>query len=212
MKISRAGTRLPFILSATVILTGCLAPVTLDADITTDGYTYALRVESTLADPRAAMAAAEGRLSAQDDKTARLMAANDADLPGFERFEYIGEGQFILVVNLSGTLEAAGQGAGFPNTRRGTGSDNYLRIERAEDGMIEISSPEIPARNLAQLNALPFNPSGEVRVTPAPTDRVVEHNADHTPADPDRAYVWTLASWEDRIFIRIAPQGESPTR
>ncbi|ELT46641.1 hypothetical protein [Brucella intermedia] len=212
MKISRAGVRLPFILSATVFLTGCLAPVTIDADITTDGYDYTLRVESTLADPRAAMAAAEGRLSAQDDENARLMAANDADLPGFERFEYLGDGRFAVVVNLSGTLEAAGQGAGFPNTRRGTGTDNYLRIERAEDGTIEISSPEIPARNLAQLEALPFRPSGEVRVTPAPTDRVVEHNADRTPAIPDRAYVWTLGSWEDRISIRIAPQDDSAER
>lgn len=208
MKLPRAGVRMPFILSVTIILTGCLAPVTIDADITIDGHAYTLRVESTLAEPRAAMAAAERRLSAQDDENARLMAANDADLPGFERFEYIGGGRFALVVNLSGTLDAAGQGAGFPNTRRGSGADNYLRIERAEDGTIEISSPEIPARNLARLEALPFGPSGEVRVTPAPTNRVVEHNADRAPTNLDRAYVWTLESWEDRIFIRIAPRDE----
>lgn len=199
---------MPFILSATVILTGCLAPVTIDADITIDGHAYTLRVESTLAEPRAVMAAAEGRLSVQDDENARLMAANDADLPGFERFEYIGGGRFALVVNLSGTLDAAGQGAGFPNTRRGSDADNYLRIERIDDGTIEISSPEIPARNLAQLEALPFRPSGEVRVTPAPTNRVVEHNAHRAPTNRDRAYVWTLESWEDRIFIRIAPRDE----
>jgi len=208
VKLPRAGVRMPFILSATVILTGCLAPVSIDADITIDGHAYTLRVESTLAEPRAAMAAAEGRLSAQDDENARLMAANDADLPGFERFEYIGGGRFALVINLSGTLDAAGQGAGFPNTRQGSGADNYLRIERIDDGTIEISSPEIPARNLAQLEALPFRPSGEVRVTPAPADRVVEHNADRAPSGPDGAYVWTLESWEDRIFIRITPRDE----
>src|SRR5690606_14003812 len=137
------------LVSATVFLAGCVAPVTIEADITVDGYDYTLRVESILADPRAAIAAAEGRLSAQDDENARRMAANNADLPGFERFEYIGDGRFTLVVSLSGTLKAAGQGVGFPNTRGGTGTDNYLRIERAGDGMIKISSPEIPQRNLA---------------------------------------------------------------
>lgn len=85
-------------------MTGCLAPETINADITTSGNDYSLRIESTMADPRAAMAAAEGRLSAQDDDGARRMAANDADMPGFERFEYIGEGRFELVVDLAGTL------------------------------------------------------------------------------------------------------------
>lgn len=208
MKITRAGIQLPLILSATVLLTGCLAPETINADIETDGYAYTLRVESTVADPRAVMAAAEGRLTAQDDEGAQRMAANDADMPGFERFEYVGEGRFDLVVNLSGTLDAGGPGIGFPNTRAGAGNDNYLMIERLEDGTIEISSPDIPESNLAQLNQLPFKPTGTVQVTPAPSDRVLEHNADRAPALLDRAYVWNLDSWEDRIFIKIAPQGE----
>lgn len=207
MKISRAGIRLPFIMSATLFLTGCLAPETINADITTDGYDYTLRVESTVADPRAVMAAAEGRLTEQDDEGARRMAANDADMPGFERLEYIGEGRFELVVNLAGTLESD-QGVGFPNTRGGLRNDNYLRIERLDDGTIEISSPEIPAQNLAQLEELPFKPTGTVRITPAPTDRVLEHNADRAPAMLDRAYLWNVDSWEDRVFIKIEPQGQ----
>ncbi|WP_157928967.1 hypothetical protein [Pararhizobium haloflavum] len=150
------------------------------------------------------MAAAEGRLSAQDDEGARRMAANDADMPGFERFEYIGEGRFELVVDLAGTL-AEGESIGFPNTR--TNTDNYLRLERLEDGTIEISSPEIPANNLAQLEQLPFTPTGTVRVTPAANDRVLDHNADRAPAMLDRAYVWNVEAWEDRIFIRIEPNG-----
>ncbi|MDF1598257.1 hypothetical protein PZ895_00505, partial [Mesorhizobium sp. YIM 152430] len=89
-------------MSATLFLTGCLAPEKIDADITTDGYDYTMRVESTLAEPRAVMAAAEGRLTEQDEAGAQRMAANDADMPGFERFEYIGEGRFELVVNLAG--------------------------------------------------------------------------------------------------------------
>ncbi|MDF1600354.1 hypothetical protein PZ895_11345, partial [Mesorhizobium sp. YIM 152430] len=125
---------------------------------------------------------------------------------GFERFEYIGEGRFELVVNLAGTLED-GQATGFPNTR-GRQNDNYLRIVRLEDGTLEISSPEIPAQNLAQLEQLPFKPIGTVRITPAPTDRVLEHNADRAPAMLDRAYLWNVDSWEDRIFIKIAPQGQ----
>lgn len=204
MKLTKAGIRLPFILSATVFLTGCVAPETINADITTDGSAYTLRIESTVADPRAVMAATEGRLSTQDDEGARRMATNDADMPGVERFEYVGEGRFELVVDLAGML-AEGESVGFPNTRSNT--DNYLRLERLVDGTIEISSPEVPASNLAQFNKLPFQPSGTVRVTPAPTDRVLDHNADRAPAMLDRAYVWNLESWEDRIFIRIAPYG-----
>ena len=44
MTISRAGIRLPSIMSATLFLTGCLAPETINADITRDGYDYTLRV------------------------------------------------------------------------------------------------------------------------------------------------------------------------
>lgn len=204
MKLTNAGMRLPFILSATVLLTGCLAPETINADISTDGSAYTLHIESTVADPRAVIAAAEGQLSAEDDAGARRMAANDADMPGFQRFEYVGEGRFELVVDLAGTL-AEGESVGFPNTR--TDTDNYLRLARLEDGTIEISSPEVPASNLAQLNELPFEPSGVVRVTPAPNDRVLEHNADRAPAMLDRAYVWNIESWEDRISIRIEPHG-----
>ena len=207
MKISRAAIRLPFIMSAALFLTGCLAPETINADITTEGYDYTLRVESTVADPRAVMAAAEGRLTEQDDEGARRMAANDTDMPGFERFEYVGEGRFELVVNHAGTLEAD-RGVGFPNTRGGLRNDNYLRLERLDDGTIEISSPEIPAQNLAQHEELPFEPAGTVRITPAPTDRVLDHNADRSPAMLDRAYVWNVDSWEDRIFIKIVPQGQ----
>jgi hypothetical protein len=203
VKLTKAGVRLPFILSATVILTGCLAPETINADITTDGSAYTLRIESIVAEPRAVMAAAEGRLSAQDDEGAR-MAANDADMPGFERFEYVGEGRFELVVDLAGKL-AQGESVGFPNTR--ANADNYLRVERLEDGTIEISTPEVPASNIAQLNQLPFKPTGTVRVTPAATDRVLDHNADRAPALLDRAYMWNVEAWEDRIFIKIKPQG-----
>jgi hypothetical protein len=58
VKPTKAGVPLPFILSATVLLTGCLAPETINADITANGSAYTLRIESTVADPRAAMAAA----------------------------------------------------------------------------------------------------------------------------------------------------------
>lgn len=212
MKLTKAGIRLPFILCASVTLTGCLAPETINADITLDGYAYTMRVDSIVANPRAVLAAVEGRLSAQDDEGARRMAADDSAMPGFERFEYVGEGRFDLVVHLAGTLDSAGQVVGFPNTRSRVKTDNYLRIERFEDGTIEISSPEVPERNLAQLNELPFKPSGRVQVTPAPTDLVLHHNADRAPAMLDRAYVWNVESWEDRILIRIEPQEEESAK
>jgi hypothetical protein len=208
LKLTKAGIRLPFVLSATVLLAGCLAPEKFKAEITTSGYEYRMRIESTLADPRAVMAAAEGRLSEQDDEAARRLAAKDAHLPGFERLAYVGEGRFELVVNLAGSLEAAGAAVGFPNTRAGAGGQNYITIHRLEDGTILISSPETTAQNLAQLEQLPFRPSGTVRIVPDPADRVVEHNADRAASFLDRAYVWNLDSWADQIFIRIEPKGD----
>ena len=207
MRVSRTGIQLPIILSATILLSGCLAPEKIDAEITTDGCAYALAVDSILADPRAVMAAAEGRLSAQDEEGAYRMAANDSDMPGFQRFDYVGEGRFALVVQLTGALDEPGVTVGFPNTRSQNPSDNFLRMQRLDDGMIEISTPEIPARRLEDLNRLPFRPSGTVRITPAATDMVIDQNADRSPAFLDRAYVWNIENWEDRIFIKIDPAG-----
>lgn len=208
MKLTRAGIQLPIILSSTILLSGCLAPEKIDAEISIDGYAYTISVDGTLAEPRAVMAAEAGQLTERDEEGGHRMAADGADMPGFQRFEYIGEGRFALVVELAGSLDRAGQTVGFPNTRSTGLNDNYLRIIRHDDGMIEVSTPEIPASSLENLNQLPIRPTGTVRVTPAATDTVIEHNGDRAPGFLDRAYVWNIDKWEDRIFIKIAPQGE----
>ena len=85
-----------------VLLTGCLVPETIDANIVLEGYEYDLRVETRLADPRVVKALADGHvLTEQEEDRMRAEERKAARMPGFERFTYAGEGRFDLVVKLT---------------------------------------------------------------------------------------------------------------
>ena len=60
-----------------VLLTGCLVPETIDANIVLEGYEYDLRVETRLADPRVVKALADGHvLTEQEEDRMKSQADN----------------------------------------------------------------------------------------------------------------------------------------
>ncbi|KKB07166.1 hypothetical protein VE25_19215 [Devosia geojensis] len=187
-----------------VLLAGCLAPETIDANIVLEGYKYDMRVETRLADPRAVNAIADGHVfTEQEEDRMRAEERKAARMPGFEGFTYAGEGRFDLVVKLTGELDASGSAIGVPNTRAKSQADNFLSIRRIDDGTIEVSTPEIPERARAELGQIAIVPNGTVAVTV--TGTVIETNADETPGFFGGAYRWNISSWDDRVFLKVKP-------
>ena len=82
-----------------VLLTGCLVPETIDANIVLEGYEYDMRVETRLAHPHAIKAIADGHVFIEEDR----MRAEEGKAPDarLESFAYAGEGRFDLVVKLT---------------------------------------------------------------------------------------------------------------
>lgn len=190
-----------------VLLTGCLVPETIDANIVLEGYEYDMRVETRLADPRVAKALADGHvLTEQEEDRMRAEERKAARMPGFQRFTYAGEGRFNLVVNLIGELDASGSAIGVPNTRAKSQADNFLSIRRMDDGTIEVSTPEIPERARAELDQIAIVPNGTLTVTVSGT--VIETNADETPGSFGGAYRWNISSWDDRVFLKVNPASD----
>jgi len=187
-----------------VLLTGCLVPETVDANIVLEGYKYDMRVETRLADPRVGNALADGHvLTEQEEDRMRAEERKAARMAGFQRFAYAGEGRFELVVNLTGELDASRSAIGVPNTRAKSQTDNFLSIRRMGDGTIEVSTPEIPDRARAELDQIAIVPNGMVAVTV--TGTVIETNADETPGFFGGAYRWNISSWDDRVFLKVDP-------
>lgn len=187
-----------------VLLTGCLVPETIDANIVLEEYEYDMRVETRLADPRAIKAIADGHiLTEQEEDRMRSEERKAARMPGFEGFTYAGEGRFDLVVKLTGELDANGSAIGVPNTRAKSQADNFLSIRRVDAGTIEVSTPEIPDRAREDLDQLGIVPKGTVAVTVSGT--VIETNADETPGFFGGAYRWNISSWDDRVFLKVDP-------
>lgn len=187
-----------------VLLTGCLVPETIDANIVLEGYAYDMRVETRLADPRAIKAIADGNiLTEQEEDRMRAEEHKAARMPGFEGFTYAGEGRFDLVVNLTGELVASGSAMGVPNTRAKSQADNFLSIRRMDDGTLEVSTPEIAERARTELGQIAIVPSGTVAVTV--TGTVIETNADETLGFFGGTYRWNISSWDDRVFLKVNP-------
>lgn len=187
-----------------VILTGCLVPETIDANIVLEGYEYDMRVETRLADPRVVKAIADGHaFTDQEEDRLRAEEGKAARMPGFESFAYAGAGRFDLVVNLTGELDTNRSAIGVPNTQAKSQADNFLSIRRMDDGTIEVSTPAIPDRARADLDQLGIVPSGTVTVTVSGT--VIETTASETPGLFGGAYRWNISSWDDRVFLKFNP-------
>ena len=187
-----------------VLLTGCLVPETIDANIVLDGYEYDIRVETRLADPRIVKALADGHVpTKQEEDRMRAEERKATRMPGFESFTYAGGGRFDLVVNLTGELDASGSAIGVPNTRAKSQADNFLSIRRMDDGTVEVSSPEIPVRARAELDQIAIVPNGTLTVTVS--GMVIETNADETPGFFGGSYRWNISSWDDRVFLKVDP-------
>ena len=191
-------------IAVALLLTGCLVPETIDANVVLEGYEYDMRVKTRLADPRVVNVLADGHvLTEQEEDRMRAEERKAARMPGFESFTYAGGGRFELVVNLTGELDASGSAVGVPNTRAKSQADNFLSIRRMDDGTLEVSTPEIPDRARAELDQIAVVPNGTVTVTV--TGTVIETNADETPWFFGGAYRWKISSWDDRVFLKVNP-------
>lgn len=201
--LSRKGLQLPVTIGVAVLLSGCVLPEQLDATIVMNGYRYHAVLEGRVAEPRAVGALAKGQ--AIPPKHEAQMKAQEAPalaLPGMTRFAYIGEGRYDFAMRIEGQLSRETPIIGFPNTR--VGNNNFLTIRRNEDGTVVISSPEVPPKALADLKEVGLVANGTISI--AVDGQVLESNADDRPSE--RPHIWNRKSWEDRIFLKFAPEGE----
>lgn len=200
--ISRKGLQLPVILGVAALLSGCVLPEHLDADIVMTGYRYDASIEGRLAEPRTIGALAKGQaLPPNHDAQMKAQEAPGLALPGMTRFAYAGEGRYDFAMEADGELSKAAPVVGFPNTNGG--SNNFLTIRREADGTVVISSPEIPPKALADLREVGLEASGTISIEF--DGKVLESNANDQPADGP--HIWNRTTWEDRVFLKFDPNG-----
>lgn len=201
------------VLAAALPLTGCLVPETIDADVAINGYSYEMNVSSRLGYTRALKVLADGKtLSEKDEAELRSEERKSEGMPGFQTFKYVGDGRYDLVIQLDGSLAENGTAIGIPNTKTKSRKNNFLTIQRTEDGLMTISSPQIGDEMRKQLESFGIVPKGNVQVT-VKSGKVLDHNAKNqsglfgTFVGSDPKYSWDIHSWADRIFISIDPNG-----
>lgn len=203
VRITRKGLRLPVILGVAALLSGCVLPEELNADISIKGYRYDVALEGRLAEPRTIGALAKGQvLPANHEEQMKAQEASALKLPGMTQFSYIGKGRYDFAMTVAGELSEAAPVVGFPNTNGG--SNNFLTIRREQDGTVVISSPEVPPKALADLSEVGLGASGKISITF--DGQVLESNADDQPANGP--HVWNRTTWEDRVFLRFDPNGK----
>lgn len=200
--LSRNGLRLPLILGVAALLSGCVLPEQLDADITMKGYRYDVALEGRLAEPRTIAAMAKGQpIPANHEEQMKAQEAPALKLAGMKRFAYVGEGRYEFAMALAGELSEAAPVVGFPNSKGD--NSNFLTIRREKDGTVVISSPEVPAKALADLKSVGLGASGTISIEV--DGKVLESTADEQPASGP--HVWNRTTWEDRIFLKFDPNG-----
>lgn len=198
--LSRNGLLLPLVLGSATLLSGCVLPERLDANISMRGYRYEVALEGRLAEPRTVGALAKGQaLPANHDEKMKAQEASALQLPGMTRFTYAGEGRYDFAMQIEGELTEMAPVIGFPNTRGG--SNNFLTIRREQDGTVVISSPEVPPKALADLNEVGLGASGKISIEVV--GKVLESTADDQPESGP--HVWNRTNWEDRVFLKFDP-------
>ena len=200
--LSRKGLTLPLILGAAALLSGCVLPEELNADIVMKGYRYDAALMGRLAEPRTVGAIAKGQaIPLNHDADLKKQEAGGLELPGMTRFAYVGDGRYDFAMQVKGELTDAAPGVGFPD-KRGS-NNNFLTIRRQQDGTVVISSPEVPPQALADLNEVGLRASGKISIKV--DGKVIESNANDQPAGGP--HVWNRTKWEDRVFLRFDPNG-----
>ncbi|MCW8060155.1 hypothetical protein [Agrobacterium tumefaciens] len=200
--LSRKGLQLPVIMSASVLLSGCVLPEHLGADIVMTGYRYEATLQGMLAEPRTIGALAKGQvLSATHDARMKAQEVAGLALPGMTRFAYTGEGRYEFAMKVEGELTESTLVVGFPNTKGG--SNNFLTVRRETDGTVVIFSPEAPQKALADLKEVGLKASGKISINL--DGKVLESNADDHPKDG--LHAWNRITWQDRVFLRFNPNG-----
>ncbi|SCX22991.1 hypothetical protein DSM25558_3268 [Agrobacterium sp. DSM 25558] len=202
-KLTREGLQLPVLLGMAALLTGCILPEKLDANIVVTGYHYDVALEGRLAEPRTVGALAKGQaLPSNHEAQMKAQEALALQLPGMSRFAYVGGGRYDFAMRIEGELSRETPIIGFPNTR--AGNNNFLTIRRNEDGTVVISSPDVPAKALADLEEVGLAASGTISIDI--DGQVLESNADDQPAEGP--HIWNRKSWSHRISLKFAPESK----
>ncbi|WP_312405379.1 hypothetical protein [Rhizobium sp.] len=198
--LSRNGLQLPVIIGVAALLSGCVLPEELDADIVMTGYRYEASLEGKVAEPRTIGALAKGQaLPPNHDAQMKAQEAPALALPGMTHFAYVGEGRYDFAMKVDGELSEAAPVVGFPNTKGGR--NNFLTIRREADGTVVISSPEVPPKALADLKEVGLEASGTISIEF--DGKVLESNANDQPADGP--HIWNRRTWEEQVFLRFDP-------
>lgn len=200
--LSLKGLQLPVIMSASVLLSGCVLPEHLDADIVMTGYRYEATLQGTLAEPRTIGALAKGQvLPPTHDARMKAQEAAGLALPGMTRFAYTGEGRYEFAMKVDGELTESSPVVGFANTKGD--SNNFLTIRRNRDGTVIVSSPEIPPKALTDLKEVGLKATGTVRIKVK--GKVLESNANDQSGEGP--HIWRHTGWEHRVILRVDVSG-----
>jgi hypothetical protein len=186
-----------------VSLAGCMLPETIDAKIELNGYHYRIAMKSRVVATEALRIAMRGQeLTAKMEDRLRAKALRALQAPGYTRFDYVGRGCYDTAAELSGELAKPGASIGFPFTQPDRKADNFLTVERLDDGTVEVKSLRIPEQTKRSLLKAGLTPSGTIEVKI--TGTVIENNATETPKAAGDPYRWTISSWNDVVLLRVA--------
>ncbi|MFN4168493.1 MAG: hypothetical protein ACK4HD_09315 [Pannonibacter phragmitetus] len=136
-----------------------------------------------------------------EDKLAKEAEKMKQD-PEFKSASYLGKGRYEIEFQATGSLEER-TSTGFPDVRNGRSRDNFLKIAKREDGLIEISSPKLPADKARELAEL--IPGTKIHVSVKTNGTVIEENASKKPGWLSSAYEWSMSSWDENVHMVIDP-------
>ena len=176
-------------LLSALLLSACLFPEKFDSDIQVgkDG-SYTFKYDGILT---FVMARAEqvktGKLSAKMDADLKKMESGLSKDPGFKSAEYVGNSQYKVRYEKTGTLLDK-QTFKFP------GDAAVITVSR-NGNMVEVKGLKLGAKELEQLKPLKMELDGKINLK---TSGVVKnHNASSTPTMGFGSYGWKLKSVDE---------------
>lgn len=175
-------------------LTGCLVPESFKAsvDVRADG-SYVYRYDGTATHVLAAMQIKEkGALTPKDEAAMKAEADKGAKSPGIKTLNYLGAGRFQVL-----TEEELR-----PEPGKAKPLMAMITIRKEADGSYLATSPEVKAKDLAELKSLGIKVNGTLQITLPSGAQVLSNNADSTPGLFSKAYSWKIGSPDVRPQLR----------
>lgn len=183
-------------IAATVALTGCFIPEKFTASIkmANDGsYSYRYDGLTAFAPALLGMNTTGTSLSAKDERDLQAQAVKLGKAPDVQKSSYVGNGRYEFIIT--------------GERKRGQAASvlEAFRVFTDKDGVINITSVALQAKDKAELQKLGLKMDGKLEVTLPKNAEIISSNATSSPSffGLFSTYSWKIGSIEERPMMKI---------